>query len=101
MPSQLNVSFKTGLDSFAIMIGRARALQEGLQMLSQDLVQRMLFWLTATVGARLGMKTIARHGAGRAATCGPDGDGWASGVGIGMPLRSSQCIRWFLFKCAR
>ena len=62
-----------------LLLGRARALQEGLQMLGEDLVQRMLFWLTAAVWTRLGRGTGDRYGAGQAATCGPLGEGRASG----------------------
>ena len=58
------------------MLVSARALQEGLQMLREDLVERVLFWLTAAVWARLRMGTRARHGAGRAATCSPVGADW-------------------------
>ena len=32
-----------------LLLGRARALQEGLQMLGEDLVQWVFFWLSAAV----------------------------------------------------
>ncbi len=32
-----------------LLLGRACALQEGLQMLGEDLVQWVFFWLTAAV----------------------------------------------------
>ena len=51
-----------------LLLGRACALQEGLQMLGEDLVQWVFFWLTAAVWTRLGRGTGARHGAGQAST---------------------------------
>ena len=55
-------------------------------MLGEELVERMLFWLVAAVWTRLGMGTGDRHGAGQAATCGPLGEGRASGRSYGVPL---------------
>jgi hypothetical protein len=79
--------------------GRASALHEGLQMLCQNPVQRMLFWLVAAIRTRLSMRTGDRHGAGRAATRGPLGEESTFGSAItclwstkltGLPERGAK-----------
>ena len=44
-----DVAFQVGAEFLfgELVVGGAGALQEGLQMLGEDLVQRMLFWLVA------------------------------------------------------
>ena len=57
--------------TWQLVAPRARALHEGLQMLGENLVQRVLFWLVAAVSTRLGMSAGARHDVPGTASRGP------------------------------